>query len=232
MNDWLELLLHSDNAGGWASDPQRTLFVLLLAFVLGQIIGWTYMGTHRVLSYSQTFTASLVILPVLVALMMLLMSGSMVIAFGLLAVFAVVRFRNVLKDTRDTVFVLWGIVEGMAVGTLRYSTAIIAVVVIALILLYLRLTSFGARQRYDAVLNLVFQGDQALTVDLLVPILRRYSLRVHQASARRVDKDSWDVSYHLLLRDPRKSDQLQSELESTTPVQQVVLFMRDDESEV
>ena len=48
-----------------------------------------------------------------------------VIAFGLLAVFAVVRFRNVLKDTRDTTFILWAIVQGMGAGTYRYATTII-----------------------------------------------------------------------------------------------------------
>lgn len=232
MNDWLELLFRSDSGSGWTGDPGRTLFVLLLSFALGQLIGWTYMWTHRVLSYSQTFAASLVVLPVLVALMMLLMAGSMVIAFGLLAVFAVVRFRNVLKDTRDTVFVLWAIVEGMAVGTLHYSTALIGTLVVGIILLYLRMTAFGARHQYDAVLNLVFQGDHSVAMQRLHPILRRYSLRVHQASARRVDEQSWDVSYHLLLRDPRQSDRLQSELEGTQSVQQVVLFMREDESEV
>lgn len=63
MNNWFELLFYSDydSIGG----PQQALFLLLLAFVIGQMIGWTYMWTHRVLSYSQTFTSSLVILPVL-----------------------------------------------------------------------------------------------------------------------------------------------------------------------
>ena len=75
MNNWFNLIFNSgyDSFGG----PESTLFLLLLAFVIGQVIGWTYMYTHRVLSYSQTFTASLVVLPVLVALMMMLMnSGS------------------------------------------------------------------------------------------------------------------------------------------------------------
>ena len=87
MNEWIDLLLHSDSDA--TGSPQNTVFLLMLAFVVGQVIGWTYMFTHRVLSYSQTFTASLVVLPVLVAFMMMLMAGSMFIAFGLLAVFAV-----------------------------------------------------------------------------------------------------------------------------------------------
>ena len=33
--------------------------------------------------------------------------------------FGVVRFRNVLKDTRDTIFILWAIMEGVAIGTTR-----------------------------------------------------------------------------------------------------------------
>ncbi len=47
------------------------------------------------------------------------------IAFGLLAVFGMIRFRNVLKDTRDTTFILWTVMEGMTVGTMRFSTALV-----------------------------------------------------------------------------------------------------------
>ena len=41
---------------------------------------------------------------------------SIVTAFGLLGALALVRFRNVLKDTRDTVFVLMTIVVGFLSG--------------------------------------------------------------------------------------------------------------------
>lgn len=224
MNQLIDLLLYSDYDS--VGSPEHVLFLLMLAFVIGQAIGWTYMWTHRVLSYSQTFTSSLVVLPVLVALMMMLMSGSVFIAFGLLAVFAVVRFRNVLKDTRDTYFVLWSIVEGMAVGTRQESTAVIGAVVVALISFYLRLTQFGSRQRYDVVLNLLCAADANLNA-----VLRRHSRKVQLAAARKVG-DGMDMSYRLQLRDPSRSHELQSELEETAGVQRVSLFMREDESEV
>ena len=131
----LDMLRFGDPVG---SQPVVTVVLsLLMAFVLGQIIGWVYMATHSTPSYSSSFVASLVVLPVLVALMMVLMSGSLFIAFGLMAVFAVVRFRNVLKDTRDTTYVLWAMVEGMAVGTFRYSTALVGAGVVVLVLIYL-----------------------------------------------------------------------------------------------
>jgi hypothetical protein len=154
------------------------------------------------------------------------MSGSMIIAFGLLAVFAVVRFRNVLKDTRDTYFVLWAIVEGMAVGTRQESTALIGVVVVGMISAYLRLTQFGSRQRYDVVLNLLCAADANLNT-----VLRRHSRKFQLAASRKVG-DGMDMSYRLQLRDPARSHELQSELEGTDGVQRVSLFMREDESEV
>ena len=224
MNNWVNLIFFSDYDS--ISSPEQALFLLLLAFVIGQMIGWTYMWTHRVLSYSQTFTSSLVVLPVLVALMMMLMAGSMFIAFGLLAVFAVVRFRNVLKDTRDTSYVLWAIVEGMAVGTRQESIALIGCLVVICISIYLRITQFGSRQRYDVVLNLLCAADVNLNT-----VLRRHSRRTQLAASRKVG-DGVDMSYRLQLRDPARSHELQTDLENTEGVERVSLFMREDESEV
>lgn len=232
MNHWFDLLFYGDY-GAASGGPEAVVFILLLAFLVGQVIGWVYMWTHKVLSYSQTFVASLVILPVLVALMMSLMTGSMFIAFGLLAVFAVVRFRNVLKDTRDTTFVLWGIVQGMAVGTQRFSTALTSLLVISLVLLYLRMTAFGSRQRYDVVLQLLWVGGDAVTgIQGLLPILRKHSSRVQLATTRKLPDEGVDLSYRLLLRDPTRSDELQTELENVPEVERVSLFVREDESEV
>ena len=231
MNQWLELLLNG-NYGATSVDVETGLFVLLLAFVIGQVIGWVYMGTHSVLSYSQTFVSSLVVIPVIVSLMMMLMSGSIVIAFGLLAVFAVVRFRNVLKDTRDTTFILWTIVEGMAVGTMQYSSALVGMVAIGLVLLYLRITTFGTRHRFDAVLTLQISGDPSRGMTALRQILKRHSLRTRLASERKLSDEGINISYRLLLRNSKRSGELQSELKAIEGFDQVSLFLREDELEI
>ena len=51
--------------------------------------------------------------------------------------------------------------EGLTVGTMRYSTAPYAALGVSFVYLYLRLTSFGTRHRYDAVLTLKMVGEQA-----------------------------------------------------------------------
>ncbi len=229
MNEWIDIVLNSDT-GGSPGGAEQTVFLMLLSLVLGQVIGWTYMLTHRSLSYSQTFTSSLVILPVIVSFLMMLMVGSLAVTFGLLAVFAVVRFRNVLKDTRDTTFILWAIVEGMAVGTGRPSMALIGLLIIALVMAYVGVTKFGAVRKYDVVVNIVCEGSSPH--ELITSLFRRHALRTKLSAANEAGDNVMDFSYRLLLRDPNRSTELQSELESTTGVKQVALFMHGDESEV
>lgn len=231
MDGFLDTLIGNELAGGAVGGVQTALLVLLMAFVVGHIVSWVYMWTHSGMSYSQMFTASLLVMPVLVALVMMLMASNVLIALGLLAVFAMIRFRNVLKDTRDTTFVLWAIAEGVACGTLRFGIAVTAAITLSLIFAYIRLTSFGGRHRYDVILSLEWAG-AADSLASLRPILRRHSLRANLASQHDLDAEKVDLSYRLLLRDPSRSRELLKELEQTAGVARVSLFHRSDEAEV
>jgi hypothetical protein len=221
----------SGNATMMASSLEAALLALLLAFCIGHLISWIYMWTHSGLSYSQVFTGSLLVMPMLVCLAMLLMANSIIIAFGLFAVFAVVRFRNVLKDTRDTSFLIWAIIEGMAVGTMYFGVAVLGVLVISLVFLYVKMTSFGGRHRYDVILSLQWTGGTD-RLAILKSILRRHSVRAQLASQRDLDESNLDLSYRLLLRDPARSRELLSELKDTAGIARVSLYHREDESEV
>ena len=84
---------------------EQALLGLLLAFILGQVAAWAYMYTHTGLSYSSAFVQSIILLTVLISLAMMVIGSNIVIAFGLIGALAVIRFRNILKDTRDTAFI-------------------------------------------------------------------------------------------------------------------------------
>jgi hypothetical protein len=229
MNDWMHSFMSTDvptSLGG----GEAALLALVVAFIVGHVIAWTYMLTHTGLSYSQTFTCSLLVLPVIVALTMMLLAGNLLIALGLLSVFAMIRFRNVLKDTRDTTFVLWAVVEGVAAGTQRLSIGIVGVLVVAVVFLYLRMTSFGSRHRYDVVVSVQWSGNGSTAT--LRDVFRRHTIRAQLASQHDVDAERVDLSYRLLLRDPSRSRELVAELEKTKGVDRVALFHRSDEAEV
>ncbi len=218
----------------WMHTPgglESVWLVLLLAFCLGQLISWVYMWTHTGLSYSRTFTVSLVVLPTIVSLVMLVMLDNIVVAFGLFAVFAVVRFRNIVKDTRDTSFVLWAIVTGIATGTMRFSLAVIGCIVLAAIFIYLARTSFGTRAQFDTLLSLRWLGPGG-DESPLQRILGRHAVRAVLTSRRGDERDGFDLTYHLLMRDPNRSSELLEELETSKHVADASLYRREDESEV
>ena len=153
MTDWFDWFFQGDFGSQPPNWPAMVLG-LLLAFGCGHIVAWVYMMTHSGLSYSRSFVNSLIIMPTVVSLVMMVLSNNLVTAFGLMAVFAIVRFRNILRDTLDTSYVLCVIVIGMAAGTMKFATAIAGCLLISSIMVYLWYTSFGTRHRYDTIINL------------------------------------------------------------------------------
>ena len=228
MNDWFY-------RGDFAPTPMdlpMLLLSLLLAYLSGQVIAWVYMATHSGLSYSRSFVNSLVVMPMLVALVMQVLSNNLVTAFGLLAVFAIVRFRNILRDTLDTTYVLSAIVLGMASGTQRFTVAIVGCALITMILLFLWYTAFGSRHRYDLIVNLHWA--RPLT-DLmaLVRLFDRHSLKTHCASQRSNEGyKGVDLSYRILLRDSNRVEDLLNELRELEGVSRVTSLQAEDESEL
>jgi hypothetical protein len=205
---------------------------LLLAFAMGHIMAWVYMLTHSGLSYSRSFVNALVVMPTIVAIVMNVLSNNLVTAFGMMAVFAIVRFRNILRDTLDTTYVLTVLVIGMACGSQKFTTAVIGCGLMAIGMLYLWTTSFGSRHRYDLIVNLHWARPLGELPEL-TRTLNRHSRRTLCASQRSHEGyEGTDLSYRLLLRDPRRMEEMLTELRSTTGVSRVTSMQAEDESEV
>ncbi len=228
MSEWI---LRGDNALAPVSLP-ILLLGLLLAFICGQGLAWVYMWTHSGLSYSRSFVSSLVVMPILVALVMQVLNNNLVTAFGLMAVFAIVRFRNILRDTLDTTYILCVIVLGMACGTQRFTTAVVGCVVVMLVLLALWYTAFGSRHRYDLLLNLHWARPLNELIELN-RLLARHTLKAHCASQRSNEGyEGTDLSYRLLLRNTERVEDLLQELRELNGVSRVTSLKAEDESEL
>ncbi len=204
---------------------------LLIAFLCGHSIAWLYTRTHSGLSYSRSFVKALVVMPVIVAFVLMILSNSIVTAFGLMAVLAIVRFRNVLRDTLDTSYLLAAIVLGMAAGTQRFTTAIIGCVVLGAIFVYLYFTSFGTRQSYDYILNLSWKRPISELPELS-SLLAIHTQTALQASRHSSMAGGTDLSYRLLMRDPSRFEELVQDLRELPGVERIHTIAAENESEV
>ena len=229
MNEW------SFWRGDYGAAPTKYLaliLALLLAFACGHAIAWTYMFTHTGLSYSRSYVNTLILMPVIVALVMLILANNLVLAFGLMAIFAMVRFRSILRDTLDTAYVLAVIVIGLACGTLKFTSAVIGCAATAGIMIYFWATSFGTRHRYDLILNIQWLRPTAELGELR-QVLARHSRSAHCASQRSNEGFAGvDLSYRLLLRNPERTHELIEEVRRVDGVARVSSLQAGDESEL
>ena len=235
------LLQAMESTDRWFAETslETTVLALLLAFVLGQVIAWIYVWSHSGLSYSRSYTQSLVLMCVVVALVMLVIGQNIVTAFGLLGALALIRFRNVLKDTCDTVFVFITLVIGMAVGAQRFMTAIIGSVALLLIVFYLKATDFGAQGRYDGYLTCRLTTDPpggATGPDAqseMARLLERFCRSTKLMSTRQTSGESEaELVYQVGLRDRERGAELLGELRRIHGVLHASLVLRSELSEV
>ncbi|MGO9114652.1 MAG: DUF4956 domain-containing protein [Thermoguttaceae bacterium] len=232
MDDSIQMLFNSDYGPTFVGGTTTIVFIMFLSFAIGNFIGYVYMWSHEAISYSRTFVASIAALPVIISVMMIVMAGNLLIAFGLLAVFGVIRFRNVLKDTRDTTFILWTVMEGVCIGTMRYSTGLLGALGIGAAFMYLRLVSFGTRHRYDAVVTLRVSGDLLANGRNLRRVMSYHAKRAELINERRANDGGVDMAYRVLMRDPGRVDELQAALVKVEGLANISVFMHADEAEI
>jgi hypothetical protein len=227
MNDFLR-----GDYGVVPTNYATLIIALLLAFACGHVIAWMYMFTHTGLSYSRSYVNTLILMPVIVAMVMMILANNLVLAFGLMAIFAMVRFRSILRDTLDTAYVLAVIVIGLACGTLKFASAVIGCLATALLMLYFYTTGFGTRHRYDLILNVQWVRPAGELTELR-QLLERHSRSARCASQRSNEGyPGIDLSYRLLLRDPSRSHEMIEEIRTLNGVARVSSVSASDESEL
>jgi Domain of unknown function (DUF4956) len=117
---------------GTPGAPVAVLTRLVAALVLGATVAFIYRRTRPASEVVPSFTVTLVLLAVLIAMVTQVIGDNVARAFSLVGALSIVRFRTVVRDTQDTAFVIFSVAVGMAVGSSHPSVAISGIVVVGL----------------------------------------------------------------------------------------------------
>lgn len=117
-------------AGAGQLPPFDVAVRLLAALLLGAVISLSYRHTRRSADADLSFSVTLVLLCVLIAMVTQVIGESVARAFGLVGALSIVRFRTVVRDTQDTAYVIFAVIVGMAVGAQSLWVAVIGIGVI------------------------------------------------------------------------------------------------------
>jgi uncharacterized membrane protein YhiD involved in acid resistance len=189
-------------------EPVGSSIAIAGSFVLGLFIAWVYKATHRGLTYSQSFQFSLVLLAMLGAVVMMIASGGIVQAIGILGAFSLIRFRTAIKDPKDMAYILLVLAVGLAMGANLYLLALLTAGSVCVVILLLTWTNFGVTSRHEAVVRLTCTGkDGAQGLDTILEKVSD-SVRLLSAHAR---GDRMEFTYGIR---PRRGETAASILEA------------------
>ena len=212
------------NAGLFALTPQEILVNAALAVLLGVIVAAIYRATHKGLSYSQSFTQTIVFVSVVVALVMMVIGASLARAFALVGALSIIRFRTVVKDTKDTSFVFAALALGMAAGTSNYVLAGVGLVFVSILAWVMHLTNFGALYKSEFILRFVFdQGsDSSAYLEKIKDFAKRSNLLNIEPSG---DGQLLKLTYDIQLEKESDAEKFTTQLNQVEGVSEVILIV-------
>jgi hypothetical protein len=212
--------------------PQEVLLRLCLALVLGGAVAWIHRRTRGADS-SASFTTTLVLLSILIAMVTQVIGDNVARAFSLVGALSIVRFRTVVRDTQDTAYVIFSVVVGMAVGASDVWVGVIGIGVVGGAAWYMsrRRTANGPDAESPFRLNLrcgIGHDSEALVGPLFDEHLLRREL-VSISTARQ--GVALDLLYDVRLRPGASGEALVRALNRAEGVQAVEFRRHDSDSD-
>jgi len=209
-----------------AQNPLWALGDLVLATLFGAAVAWIYHHTRPRSQASPSFSATVVLLSALIAMVTEVVGGEVARAFSLVGALSIIRFRTVVKDTQDTAFVIFAVVVGMAVGSHTYVIGFMGLIVIggAAAVLGHRQRAPGSQEPFQIAVRVGLGHDLDV---LLNPTLDKY---VHDKRLIAISTAKQgmmlDISYEAQLKNHDDADELVAALNKLEGVQSVELNRR------
>lgn len=137
----------------------NTLTIIISAIILGLVISLAYIKTNKTNGYSSNFPITLIMLPVIIAIIILLVGNNIATAFSLAGAFSIIRFRSAPGDPKDIAYVFFTLAVGLTCGMGFIVYAIIFTIILCTLMVILDLTKFGASKTKTMQLKITVPED-------------------------------------------------------------------------
>ena len=205
--------------------PSEILINLVLSFILGVLISLIYKKTHKGLSYSQSFMVTNIFVAVIVCMVIMIIGNSLARAFALVGALSIIRFRTVVKDTKDTAYIFWSLAVGMAAGTGSYFLAIAGSIIISGIALILFYTNFGSIIKSEFIVQFRINSNDSNIASqynrFISDFTKSHTLLSSESSG---DGQTIKVSFDVVMKEEMKQNELISKISKIDGVSEVVII--------
>lgn len=211
---------------------EQVLLSLLLALVLGKVVAITYDRTHFGLSYSRSFSQSLVLGALVASVLMMAIADNLARGLGILGTMALVRFRTNIPDSRDMIFVFAALAVGVASGVRGFAVATLGALGFAAAAHLLNWEPSASRREFDGLVRFWTSGEAAALSSAQAALdthCRRYVLVAMRALAQ---GETTEYAYQVKLRPSATQQDLFRAIEAIRGVGGVSFLLDDAHTEI
>ena len=205
--------------------PTEIIINLILSFIFGLIISLVYKKTHKGLSYSQSFMITNVFVSVIVCMVIMIIGNNLARAFALVGALSIIRFRTVVKDTKDTAYIFWSLASGMATGTGSYFLAFAGNFIISLIAYIFYKTNYGSIIKSEFILQFRINSGDKKIAESYNKVLSKYTKsQTLLSSESSNDKKSIKISLDIIMKDDLNQNILVEDISKIKGLSEVVII--------
>ena len=196
---------------------------IVVSLILQLVIAWVYKKTHRGLSYSPSFIFTMIIVGMLGTFLMMIVHQNFIGSIALLGAFSLIRFRTILKETRDVAFLFFALAAGVAIGTGSYATGLVSVALISLIILVLDRYHIGSSAN-NAGFILTFNAKEDNDIQAIKSILAQHTNMFNLLQTRTHGTDIENYVFSLKLKNAMDAVEIVKSLKKNSSVMDVELI--------
>ena len=129
------------------------VYSLLLAFVLSTVIGLTYRLTFEGNRFPKHFFQAIVLSSTVTSMVIMAVGDNLAAGFGIIGAVAIIRFRTMVRDPRNIIFIFASLSVGIATGVYGYAIALSGTMIFCTVAVLLNYSPFGKSPKghYDVV---------------------------------------------------------------------------------
>lgn len=173
---------------------------LLLAALLGHIVGRVYVKYGYSISNRKSFSRNLLLIAMATMVVISIVKSSLALSLGLVGALSIVRFRTAIKEPEELAYLFIAITIGLGLGADQFVPTVIAVLLITGVIVISRTRGETSSSDSNLYLTISSNDSEAVTLENIMEIIKPSSVEL---SLKRFDQSSHgiEVVLHALFND-------------------------------
>ncbi|WP_312353770.1 DUF4956 domain-containing protein [Aminipila sp.] len=188
------------------------VLAMLVALGLGIIIGVTYLVANKYALNRKGFAITLIMLPIILAVIILFVGSNVARAFSLAGVLSIIRFRSAPGESKDIGYIFFSTAVGVGCGVGMYLGSTIFVIFMSIVMFILEKISFNGGGGKAKKLKIVIP-EELNYESVFDEVFERYTSRHALLKVRTTDLGSlYEANYEVTLKNGIKEKEFIDEL--------------------